>query len=71
MGFGIYEPDPSRHVPGTSTLYSKSGPGTQGDVPARTSHLKHGSGKDRDLLLVPQPSNSPNDPLVLFTALSP
>ncbi|RPA91821.1 MFS general substrate transporter [Choiromyces venosus 120613-1] len=60
MGLGIYEPKPARHVPGTATLYEEQG--TE-EAPRRTSHLKHGTGKDSQLLLVPQPSNSPNDPL--------
>lgn len=61
MGVGIYELKPARQVPGTATLYEDQG--TE-EAPSRTSHLKHGTGKDSQLLLVPQPSNSPNDPLV-------
>ncbi|PUU77106.1 major facilitator superfamily domain-containing protein [Tuber borchii] len=60
MGVGIYELKPARQVPGTVTLYEDQG--TE-EALSRTSHLKHGTGKDSKLLLVPQPSNSPNDPL--------
>ncbi|KAG0131090.1 major facilitator superfamily domain-containing protein [Tuber indicum] len=60
MGVGIYESGHARHVPGTATLYEDQG---AEEAPSRTSHLKHGSGKDSQLLLVPQPSDSPNDPL--------
>jgi hypothetical protein len=28
-----------------------------------TAHLKHGTGRDKDIILVPQPSDSPRDPL--------
>ena len=63
MGLGIYEPGPPRHVPGTATLYEDQ---SSGEAPSKKSHLKRGTGKDSQLLLVPQPSNSPNDPLVSF-----
>ncbi|CUS08976.1 unnamed protein product [Tuber aestivum] len=60
MGLGIYEVAPARHVPGTARLYEDE---STVEAPSRTSHLRHGTGKDSQLLLVPQPSNSPNDPL--------
>lgn len=58
MGLGIKEPAKSRSrlVPGTSVLFEPSSTGT--------AAVKHASGKDADLILVPQPSSSPNDPLV-------
>ena len=58
MGLGIKEPAGSRStkVPGTSVLF---------EHPTHdTGTTKHASGDDSDLILVPQPSNSPNDPLV-------
>ena len=60
MGLGIIEPAGGRHVPGTSQLFDS----TDGSDAAANAHLKHGSGKDTTLVLVPQPSASPNDPLV-------
>ena len=40
----------------------------QEELPAEYSHiprdqLKHGKGRFKDIILVPQPSDSPNDPL--------
>jgi hypothetical protein len=40
----------------------------QDDLPPELSHiprelLKHGTGQFKDVILVPQPSDSPNDPL--------
>lgn len=60
MGMWIFEPKPSRHVPGTTQLYE--GERTE-ESPNQRINLKHGTGKDSDMLLVPQPSDSPNDPL--------
>lgn len=61
MGVWIYEPKPSRHVPGTAKLYDEQ---TTEESPARGRGLRHATGKESNMLLVPQPSNSPNDPLV-------
>ena len=58
MGLGIKEPTGSRSilVPGTSVLFEQ---------PTHdTGTTKHAAGENSDLILVPQPSNSPNDPLV-------
>lgn len=60
MGLGIIEPKGGRHVPGTVQLFDNNNPA---DV-AGNAHLKHGNGADSELLFVPQPSKSPNDPLV-------
>lgn len=59
MGFlGILEDNKLAHVPGTVIL---------NEVDAHselvTSGLKHGSGKNSHIILVPQPSEDPNDPL--------
>lgn len=58
MGLGIKEPTGSRGalVPGTSVLFEQS--------THDTGTTKHAAGDNSDLILVPQPSNSPNDPLV-------
>ncbi|EXJ57744.1 uncharacterized protein A1O5_12534 [Cladophialophora psammophila CBS 110553] len=56
MGLGVLEPNTSlEHVPGTALL--------QDAIPTETAHLKKGTGHDTDVVLVPQPSNSQNDPL--------
>ncbi len=56
MGLGVLEPNTTlEHVPGTSLL--------QDVIPTETSHLKKGTGGDNDVVLIPQPSSSPNDPL--------
>jgi hypothetical protein len=72
MGLGIIEPKSHHHVPGTSRLYDDRivHPGVEATIslePERLKNLKHGTGKEADILLVPQPSNSPNDPLVCFS----
>ncbi len=58
MGLGIKEPRGSRNtlVPGTSVLVEDC---SHGDTTT-----KHAAGNNSDLTLVPQPSSSPNDPLV-------
>lgn len=59
MGFfGILEDKKLSHVPGTVILNEKVA-----DSENPTAALKHGSGKDSHIILVPQPSDDPNDPL--------
>ena len=63
MGFGIVEPKVTarEHVPGTATLFD----GSLDDAhPHAPRSLKYGRGRSSDVVLVPQPSDSPNDPLV-------
>ena len=62
MGFGIREPKrkDGGHVPGTSILYEEDTPVEQ----AIPSGPKHADGGKSEVILVPQPSDSPNDPLV-------
>ena len=56
MTFGILEAHGTfEHVPGTAQL--------EEDVSSQAAHLKKGSGKHADVVLIPQPSNDPNDPL--------
>ncbi|KAF4967730.1 hypothetical protein FSARC_4791 [Fusarium sarcochroum] len=58
MGIGIKEPSDGHHAPGTITLdQAAAGP------LAERSNLKHGSGRNSHIVLVPQPSDDPNDPL--------
>src|SRR5947207_12359014 len=77
MGFGILEGEPQflktfekfaltrvaldhklPHVPGTVLLNELAA-----HSEALTHGLKHGNGKNSDLILTPQPSEDPNDPL--------
>ncbi|KAG8625512.1 hypothetical protein KVT40_007263 [Elsinoe batatas] len=58
MGLGVLEDHKLAHVPGTVLLNDK---GTQSeDI---TAGLKHGTGKNAHIVLNPQPSEDPNDPL--------
>jgi len=59
MGIGILEDHHLEHVPGTAIMNDAS----QELSGVDTSRLKHGRGRDAHIVLVPQPSNDPNDPL--------
>jgi len=65
MAFGILEPkDPDAHVPGTTLL------DVHGQAAADGSRvLKKGTGRNSHIVLVPQPSDDPNDPLVCMLPL--
>lgn len=56
--FGILEDKKLPHVPGTVLLDQLTAHSE--DV---TGRLKHGTGKNANIVLVPQPSEDPNDPL--------
>ncbi|TVY25643.1 Protein HOL1, partial [Lachnellula hyalina] len=59
MGFGgILEDRHLPHVPGTVILDEKVA-----HSEGVTAGLRHGTGKNADVVLVPQPSEDPNDPL--------
>src|SRR5436190_15307542 len=58
MGLGILEDSKLNHVPGTVLLDEQAG-----HTEDQTRNLKHGSGKDVHIILAPQPSEDPNDPL--------
>jgi hypothetical protein len=68
MGLWILEDSYLDHVPGTAPL-ADTGSTTQDGtfvyfiLSDAVSHLKHSTGRDRDIILVPQPSDSPKDPL--------
>ena len=64
MRLGIKEPkaSPNVHVPGTSVLFENS--------TGSRAAPKHAPGRESDLILVPQPSDSPNDPLVYLMTLA-
>ncbi|KAI0152827.1 major facilitator superfamily domain-containing protein [Xylariaceae sp. FL1272] len=62
MAWGILEDKHMGHVPGTIILAD------QNDVPSEyqsipREFLKHGRGRNKHVILAPQPSDSPNDPL--------
>ncbi|KAI0893435.1 MFS general substrate transporter [Annulohypoxylon nitens] len=62
MPWGILEDKHMEHVPGTIILADQS------DVPEEYRNisrdlLKHGTGKHSHIILAPQPTDSPNDPL--------
>ncbi|KAM6529307.1 hypothetical protein FALCPG4_007448 [Fusarium falciforme] len=58
MGIGILESKAEGHVPGTVLLDQHAA--HSHDV---TGNLKHGTGKHSHIILAPQPSEDPNDPL--------
>jgi len=62
MGLGILEPATSEHVPGTARLEDIGADERNVDV----SNLRHNK---NGIILVPQPSSSPNDPLVSLLSL--
>jgi hypothetical protein len=56
MAWGVLESKSGlEHVPGTAHLEDL--------LPETTTHVKHAGGKDNDVVLIPQPSSNPNDPL--------
>ncbi|KAL2837822.1 major facilitator superfamily domain-containing protein [Aspergillus pseudodeflectus] len=60
MGLGVLEDRSGLHrVPGTVTLAEIE----QSSGTTAIGRLKRGTGKDKDIILIPQPSNDPNDPL--------
>ncbi|KUJ20891.1 MFS general substrate transporter [Mollisia scopiformis] len=62
MAFGILEDKHAEHPPGTACMNDQSDvPREYEDVPREL--LKHATGRYSHVILVPQPSDSPNDPL--------
>jgi hypothetical protein len=60
MALGILEPTQAGHVPGTVNVYEAQQRSTE--LLETASHLKRT--KDGSRILVPQPTDDPNDPLV-------
>ncbi|KEF56777.1 uncharacterized protein A1O9_06967 [Exophiala aquamarina CBS 119918] len=58
MGLGVFEDQRLDHVPGTVLLNDEAA-----HAENLTQRLKHGQGRDAHLVLSPQPSEDPNDPL--------
>ncbi|KAF1835749.1 MFS general substrate transporter [Decorospora gaudefroyi] len=64
MGFlGILEDKHLTHVPATVILSEEQNPLAAAEGAGAVAGLKRGTGKDADVVLVPQPSEDPNDPL--------
>ncbi|KAL3426701.1 major facilitator superfamily transporter [Phlyctema vagabunda] len=62
MAFGILESGSNPHPPGTVFLADNSSDAENTEAVISRS-LKHGTGANEHIVLVPQPSNDPNDPL--------
>ena len=58
MGLGVLEANTTAHVPGTVLLDQQAAHSED-----QTGRLKHGAGKNSNIVLSPQPSEDPNDPL--------
>ncbi|EPQ60393.1 MFS general substrate transporter [Gloeophyllum trabeum ATCC 11539] len=64
MGLGILEDKHLDHVPGTSIFSDDPNAAAQAAYEGvDLSLLKHGTGRNAHVVLVPQPSDDPNDPL--------
>lgn len=65
MGLGVLDDNHLEHVPGTAPLIDVISAEETTSRRLDTALLKHAKskGRDSDVLLVPQPSRSPNDPL--------
>lgn len=58
MGLWILEPKSGEPVPGTVHLQDETARHVRSGV-----NVKRGKGRHADIVLAPQPSDSPNDPL--------
>lgn len=63
MGLGVLEDHHLQHVPGTALLADMVDAERHQYHGRDTSALKHAKGRNADIVLVPQPSESPRDPL--------
>ncbi|KAI5852047.1 MFS general substrate transporter [Durotheca rogersii] len=63
MGLGVLEDKHLDHVPGTALLTDVIGSDNFRYGRFNAPALRHAKGRDADIVLVPQPSKSPNDPL--------
>lgn len=66
MTLGILEPAHTEHTPGTVDVYVEAQRGTE----LLSSHPNLKKSADGTKILIPQPSNDPNDPLVSARLLS-
>ncbi len=64
MGLGILDDHHLEHVPGTSLFNDDPNAAALSAYEGfDLSKLKHAKGKNEHIVLVPQPSDDPNDPL--------
>jgi hypothetical protein len=63
MAIGLLESKTNPHPPGT-VLLADNASGIENTEAVISQRLKHGTGKNAHIVLVPQPSYDPNDPLV-------
>ncbi|GAB1195350.1 hypothetical protein APSETT444_004608 [Aspergillus pseudonomiae] len=63
MGLGVLEDTALAQVPGTSDILERESSNEQTNV---DSNLKYDRSGAIPILLVPQPSDDPNDPLIAF-----
>lgn len=63
MGLGVLDDKHLEHVPGTALLADMLEARQHRYHGRDTSRLKHAKGRNSDIVLVPQPSESPRDPL--------
>lgn len=64
MGLGILEDKYLEHVPGTSLFSDDPNSIAENVYSGRDlQSLKHAGGKNSHIVLVPQPTDDPNDPL--------
>lgn len=64
MGLGILDDTHLEHVPGTSVFSDDANAAALRTYEGvDLNRLKHGTGKNAHIVLVPQPSDDPNDPL--------
>lgn len=61
MGLWVLEPKTDQPVPGTVHIRRE-----HEKKLADTTQLKHGTGRNANMVLAPQPSESPNDPLSMW-----
>lgn len=69
MGLGILEDNKLEHVPGTALVLEDERRREEEHAVARDASLKYD--KTGKILLVPQPSDDPNDPLVSVASFHP
>lgn len=70
MAIGLLESKRNEHPPGTVFLADDSSTADSSEaIVSRT--LKHAKGANKHIVLVPQPSDDPNDPLVIIYGYSP
>ncbi|EER24764.1 Major Facilitator Superfamily protein [Coccidioides posadasii C735 delta SOWgp] len=62
MGLGVLDDRKLDHVPGTTYVLDDDSSSIE-QIPSETSHLKYDRSGPVPIILVPQPSDDPNDPL--------